>query len=613
MCGIVGYTGTGDARAVIIEGLKKLEYRGYDSAGLALQVENTLAVTKAAGSVAALENILGKAPGSAVTGVGHTRWATHGRPTDENAHPHSSCCGEIALVHNGIIENYRSLRQELQAANSNHKFTSETDTEILAHLIEENYADDLLEAVRSALKGVKGSYALVVLSSREPGRIVCARQDSPLVIGLGSGENLIASDIPALLAHTRRTIVLEDGEFASITPDKVEVFDSTGQPVDKDVLEVTWDIEAAEKSGYEHFMLKEIMEQPAAVKETMRQRIDPVKGCVDLTELGFDAEDLKKIDKIYIVACGTAYHAGLLGKAVIEKLAGIPVEVDVASEFRYREPLMTKNQLAVIISQSGETADTLAALRLARRSGLKALAVTNVVGSSVSREADHVLYTWAGPEIAVASTKAYLTQLIALYLLAIYLGGVRGQIEPQVAAELIADLNQIPEQLKEVLSESSINKLKDYCDHLSKWESAFFVGRNLDYPVAMEGALKLKEISYIHAEAYAAGELKHGPLALIVEGIPVIALATQRAVLDKTLSNIQEVNARGGAVFAITQEGFEDVARQVESVFYLPQVNDLLAPVLSAVPTQLIAYYAAIARGGSVDKPRNLAKSVTVE
>jgi glucosamine--fructose-6-phosphate aminotransferase (isomerizing) len=613
MCGIVGYTGTGDAKAVIIEGLKKLEYRGYDSAGLALQIEETLVVTKAAGSVAALENAMLNSPGSAVAGIGHTRWATHGRPTDENAHPHSSCCGEIALVHNGIIENYRSLRQKLQDAGDKHKFTSETDTEILAHLIEDNYSGDLFEAVRSALKGVKGSYALVVLSSREPGRIVCARQDSPLVIGLGNSENLVASDIPALLAHTRRTIVLEDGEFASVTSEKVEVFDATGQPVDKDVLEITWDIEAAEKSGYEHFMLKEIMEQPAAVKETMRQRIDLAKKRVDLAELGFDPEELKKLDKIYLVACGTAYHAGLLGKAIIEKLAGIPVEVDVASEFRYREPLLAKNQLAVVISQSGETADTLAALRLARRSGLKALAVTNVVGSSVSREADHVFYTWAGPEIAVASTKAYLTQLIALYLLAIYIGEVRGYLEPKLAAELIAGLNQLPDLLKEILAESSVSKLKDYCHHLSKWESAFFVGRNLDYPVAMEGALKLKEISYIHAEAYAAGELKHGPLALIVEGIPVIALATQSAVLDKTLSNIQEVNARGGAVFAITQVGFEDVARQVDSVFYLPQVNDILAPVLSAVPTQLIAYYAAIARGGSVDKPRNLAKSVTVE
>ncbi len=612
MCGIVGYAGNKEALAVIIDGLKKLEYRGYDSAGVAFQKGNDLVITKAAGSVASLETALGEQNSSINVGIGHTRWATHGRPTDENAHPHSSCCGKIALIHNGIIENYRAIRQRMTSEES-HKFISETDTEVLVHLVEENYEGDLLQAVRTALKDVKGSYGLVVISSAEPGRMICARQDSPLIIGLGEGENFIASDIPALLAHTRRTIVLEDGEFASITMDKVEVFDHKGQPVEKEVLEITWDIEAAEKGGYEHFMLKEIMEQPTAVKETMRQRIDVEKGRVDLSELAFTSSQLESLDKVYIVACGTAYHAGLLGKAIIEKLANLPVEVDVASEFRYREPLFKKNQLVIVISQSGETADTLAALRLARQKSLQVLAITNVVGSTVSREADHVLYTWAGPEIAVASTKAYLTQLISIYLVALYFGEVRGAIEKEYLSEIVKGLNRLPSQLKDVLSEESVNRLKAYCEHLAGWESAFFVGRNLDYPVAMEGALKLKEISYIHAEAYPAGELKHGPLALIVEGIPVIALATQKAVLDKTLSNIQEVNARGGAVFAITQEGFEDVSRQVESIFYLPPIEDILAPVLSAVPTQLIAYYAAIARGSSVDKPRNLAKSVTVE
>ncbi|MDZ4133910.1 MAG: glutamine--fructose-6-phosphate transaminase (isomerizing), partial [Dethiobacteria bacterium] len=397
------------------------------------------------------------------------------------------------------------------------------------------------------------------------------------------------------------------------TAESVEIFNTAGESIEKELFIITWDIEAAEKGGYEHFMLKEIMEQPAAVKETMRQRIDTAAGRVNLSELDFTSEELIALDKIYIIACGTAYHAGLLGKAVIEKIAGVPVEVEVASEFRYRNPILKENQLAIIISQSGETADTLAALRLVHQSGLKVLAITNVVGSSVSREADQVLYTWAGPEIAVASTKAYLTQLIALYLFALYLGEVRGSVDAKLATELVDGLKSLPGHLHTILAEDSLARLRAYCDHLAKWDSAFFVGRNIDYPVAMEGALKLKEISYIHAEAYPAGELKHGPLALIIEGIPVIALATQKAVLDKTLSNIQEVNARGGAVFAITMAGFDDVARQVEHVFYLPPVHETLAPILGAVPTQLIAYYAALARGSSVDKPRNLAKSVTVE
>jgi glutamine---fructose-6-phosphate transaminase (isomerizing) len=612
MCGIVGYTGTKGASAVLLDGLKKLEYRGYDSAGVALQQGDQLVISKAAGSVAELETLIGDRYEALKVGIGHTRWATHGRPTDENAHPHSSCCEEIAIVHNGIIENYRPLRQWL-IDEAGHSFRSETDTEVLAHLVEEYYEEDLLEAVRKAVARVEGSYALVALTSREPGRIVCARQDSPLIIGLGEGENLIASDIPALLAHTRNTKVLEDGEFASVTADSVEIFNAAGESIDKELFVITWDIEAAEKGGYEHFMLKEIMEQPAAVKETMRQRIDTAAGRVNLSELDFTAEELIALDKIYIIACGTAYHAGLLGKAVIEKIAAVPVEVEVASEFRYRNPILRENQLAIVISQSGETADTLAALRLARQSGLKVMAITNVVGSSVSREADQVLYTWAGPEIAVASTKAYLTQLIALYLFALYLGDVRGSVDNRLAAELVNGLKSLPGHLQTILAEESLAKLRAYCDHLAKWDSAFFVGRNIDYPVAMEGALKLKEISYIHAEAYPAGELKHGPLALIVEGIPVIALATQQAVLDKTLSNIQEVNARGGAVFAITMAGFDDVARQVEHVFYLPPVHETLAPILGAVPTQLIAYYAALARGSSVDKPRNLAKSVTVE
>ncbi len=612
MCGIVGYSGEKEAKAVIIDGLKKLEYRGYDSAGLALQLDGQVVIAKKAGSVSDLAATLNDSHAKATVGIGHTRWATHGRPTDENAHPHSSCSGSIALVHNGIIENYRSLKQWL-IEQGGYEFCSETDTEILVHLLEEYYAGDLLAALRRTVSRVEGSYAVVALCAAEPGRLVCARQDSPLIVGLGEGENLVASDLPALMAYTRKTKVLEDGEFASITRNEVSIFDREGRPVNKEVFNITWDVEAAEKGGFEHFMLKEIMEQPAAIRETLRQRVDSKNGKLDLSELTITDEELVNLKKINIVACGTAYHAGLLGKSLFERLAAIPTEVDVASEFRYREPLLEKDQLVLVISQSGETADTLAALRLAHRKGAKVLAITNVVGSSVSREADEVFYTWAGPEIAVASTKAYLTQLVALYLLALHFAEVRGTIDSGYLSELVRALTKLPEQLKRVLSEDNLAKLQAYCKHLATWESAFFVGRNLDCPVAMEGALKLKEISYIHAEAYAAGELKHGPLALIVEGIPVVTLATQKAVLDKTLSNIQEVKARGGAVFAITQESFDDVGRQVDDVFYLPPVQDILAPVLSAVPTQLIAYYAALVRGSSVDKPRNLAKSVTVE
>ncbi len=612
MCGIVGYTGNRKAGPVLIEGLKKLEYRGYDSAGVALHDNGRLIVTKAAGSVAELEKSLNEHHKEVTAGIGHTRWATHGPPTDLNAHPHSSASGEIVVVHNGIIENYRTLRKRL-TEEAGFKFKSETDSEVLAHLIEYCYEGDLLAAVRRAMSEIEGSYALVAASSREPDRLVCARKDSPLIIGYGEGENYVASDIPALLAHTRRTCVMDDGEFAVLTPEKIEIYNKDGQMLDKDILEITWNLEAAEKGGYDHFMLKEIMEQPAAVRETLRQRIKRDSGLVELGELDLTTEQILKLDQIYIIACGTAYHAGLIGKMAIEKLAGIPVEVDVASEFRYRDPLLEPNQLAIVISQSGETADTLAGLRMAHTKGLKVLAITNVVGSTVSREADRVMYTWAGPEIAVASTKAYVTQLVALYLVAIYLGQTRGTLEPEKAGALVDGLLALPEQLTQVLSEDNIATIRAYCEHLSRWDNAFFIGRNLDYPVAMEGALKLKEISYIHAEACAAGELKHGPLALVEEGMPVIALATQEAILDKTLSNIQVVNARGGAVFAVTREDFEDVSWQVESIFSLPVVCDTLAPVLGVVPTQLIAYYAAVARGCSVDKPRNLAKSVTVE
>ncbi len=613
MCGIVGYTGTKEVFDVLINGLKKLEYRGYDSAGLALQDEGRLEVVKAAGSIANLENqTRGKFKPLSV-GIGHTRWATHGRPTDENAHPHVSCCENFAVVHNGIIENHEALRTRLRDEEG-HRFRSQTDTEVLVHLMEDLYDGDLLEAVRRVVGKVEGSYAMVVLSAKDPGRLVCARKDSPLVIGLGEGENFIASDITALLTHTRRTYILEDGEFASITAGSVEISDARGRVIEKQVFEVKWDAVAAEKGGYDHFMLKEIMEQPTAVRETLRQRIDATTGKVTLSELGFSLAEIHALEKICIVACGTAYHAGLVGKFAIEKLVGLPVEVDLASEFRYRDPLLVKDKhLVIVVSQSGETADTLAALRLAKKKGVKVLAVTNVVGSSVAREADEVLFTWAGPEVAVASTKAYLTQLIALYLITLYLADVRGTMALELTAELVQGLRDLPGLLNQILAEERLEEIRAYTAGLARWENAFFLGRNIDYAVAMEGSLKLKEISYIHAEAYAAGELKHGTLALITEGIPVITLATQGAVLEKTLSNVQEVKARGGSVFAITQEKYKEVAKQVDAIFYLPPVNDLLAPVLTAVPLQLISYYAAVARGCSVDKPRNLAKSVTVE
>lgn len=611
MCGIVGYAGSGKTRDILVGGLKKLEYRGYDSAGLALLVDDMIRVEKTAGTIEKLENMTAGKKNDSSLGIGHTRWATHGAPTDENSHPHVSCCKSFALVHNGIIENHRELRARL--LERGHQFVSQTDTEVLTHLVEEYYAGDLLGAVQRATAEVKGSYALVVISSREPGKMICARKDSPLIIGLGEKENLVASDIPALLAFTRRVYILEDGEYAVVTAGKAEVVDREGSAVAKEVIEVQWDAVAAEKGGYEHFMLKEIMEQPAAVKDTLRRRIDEKAGRVILDELNFTPGELRKLEKIFIVACGTAYHAGLAARYALEKLAGVSVEVELASEFRYREPLFKENQLVLVVSQSGETADTLAALRLARRNGVRVVAVTNVVGSSAAREAGDVLFTWAGPEVAVASTKAYLTQLIALYLFTIYLAEARESITSELRAELVEELALLPGQLSRVLQEGRLRELRSYSGRLARWEDAFFLGRGMDYAVALEGALKLKEISYIHAEACAAGELKHGTLALITPGIPVIALATQNSVIEKTMSNLQEVKARGGEIFLVTQEEREEMAGLADTVFFIPAVRDILAPVLAAVPLQLIAYYTSAARNCSIDKPRNLAKSVTVE
>lgn len=609
MCGIVGYLGDKTAVPVLVDGLKKLEYRGYDSAGVAVLEKGSLTVKKSVGKLAVLESILLNELPNTTVGIGHTRWATHGRPSDSNSHPHTDCTGKIAVVHNGIIENYLELKEWLTG--QEHTFCSETDTEVLPHMVEEFYTGDLEEAVHRVMSMVKGSYAMVVLHQDEPDKLIAARKDSPLVIGLGDGEYFIASDIPALLNYTRKTYILNDGELAVLTRNGVKVTDAKGNIVPKEVFEVSWSAEAAEKGGYDHFMLKEIFEQPRALRETLGSHLAADDSHVILREIGMTQEEINQIQKVYVVACGTASHAGMVGKNVIEKLARIPVEVDIASEFRYRDPLLTPETLVVIISQSGETADTLAALREAKKRGCRVLAVTNVVGSSVSREAHDVIYTWAGPEIAVASTKAYTTQLAAMYLLALYLGQVRGAVSKELAQELIAELKNIPGKVERILDRAL--QVEEIAQSFIDVEDTFFIGRGLDYSVALEGSLKLKEISYIHAEAYAAGELKHGTLALIVDRVPVIALATQEDLFDKTLSNIQEVRAREATVIGLVFEGNKEMKKSADFVMYIPRTHQFLAPLLSVVPLQLLSYYVSVARCCDVDKPRNLAKSVTVE
>ena len=609
MCGIVGYVGDRQAAEFLLDGLSKLEYRGYDSAGIAVYDGENIRVEKSVGRLAALrDKIKGNVPMGSL-GIGHTRWATHGRPSDVNSHPHTDCHGDFAIVHNGIIENYLSLKEELIA--KGHVFKSETDTEVVVHLLEEVYNGDFIAAVRAVLERIEGSYALAFMSRRHPDLLVCTKQDNPLIIGLGEGENFIASDIPAIISKTRRTYILADGEVAIVRKDAVEVTNHLGAPVPKKVFEVTWNAEAAEKGGYEHFMLKEIHEQPKAVRDTMSQRITADKKSISFDELAWDADYLNSFNKIYIVACGTAYHAGLVGKYYIEKLARVLVEVDVASEFRYRDPIVDEHTLLIVVSQSGETSDTLAALKESKRRGAKTLAITNVVGSSIAREADQVVYTWAGPEIAVASTKAYTTQLVLFFMLALYMAEIKKSIAAERTAELVAQLHEIPAQVSEILSD--VDPIKTFAKQYGFNEDVFYIGRGLDYAVSLEGALKLKEISYIHAEAYAAGELKHGTLALIVEGVPVIALATQRNVYEKTLSNIKEVKARDAVVIGIAAEGDTELEKYVDHVMHVPASDEFIMPILSVIPLQLLAYYAAITRGCDVDKPRNLAKSVTVE
>ncbi len=600
MCGIMGYIGKQPAVPVLLSGLQKLEYRGYDSSGIAILEENQLKIYKKIGKLTNLKQSIEQQKLSSSVGIGHTRWATHGRPSDQNAHPHADCHRQFAVVHNGIIENYLSLKQDLIARG--HKFLSETDTEVLAHLLEEAYTGDLLAAVQKVISQIEGSYALVALSKENPHQLVAARQNSPLIVGLGKEENFLASDIPAILAYTRQTYILNDGELVRITPEYVEIFDANGHPVQKEVFEVKWEASQAEKGGYAHFMLKEIFEQPKALQDTLRGRINEQE--VLLPEIDFDLQDIANIQ---IVACGTAYHAGLVGRQIIEKLTRIPVNVEIASEFRYSDPLIDAQTLTIVISQSGETADTLAAMREAQSKGSKAIAITNVVDSTIAREADSALYTWAGPEIAVASTKAYTTQLMLIYLLAIYLAQQKSRKNP----ELLQELRQIGAKVELILKD--VSHIQDLVQRYAHIEDAFFIGRGLDHVVAQEGSLKLKEISYIHAEAYAAGELKHGTLALIVEGVLVIALVTQQALYDKTLSNIKEVEAREAVVLALAQEDYLEVEVVVDEVIYIPAVDSLLTPILTVIPLQLLAYYMAVAKGSDVDQPRNLAKSVTVE
>jgi len=606
LCGIIGYAGYRDAIPEIIEGLKKLEYRGCDSAGVAVITDDGLWIEKREGRLSRLEDYLNGKP-QATIGVGHTRWATHGIPSDVNAHPHVDCQGNFAVVHNGIIENFSPLRRWLEQ--KGHVFQSQTDTEVLSHLIEDCYQGDLVEAVRNAVAHLKGSYAIAVVSPKEPDKIVAVRKDSTMMVGIGEREFFLASDIPAVLARTNRFYVLEDGEMAVLTPTGVRLSSVVdGNEIHKDVFTVDWDPIQAEKNGYPHFMLKEIHEQPRALRDTMRGRI--ADGRIEFPDVQLDLF-LQDVQKVFIVGCGTAYHAGMVGRYLIEKLARVPVEVDIASEFRYREVLWPEKSILIVVSQSGETADTLAVLREAKRRGVKILAVTNVVGSSVAREADAVLYTWAGPEISVASTKAYSTQVLLMYMIAIFMAEQRGTLPPEVITGMVKELAALPDKILQVLECSA--GVEAITGKYHQASSAFFLGRGLDHMIALEGALKLKEISYIHAEAYAAGELKHGTLALIEEGVPVISLITQDDLQDKMMSNIKEVKARKGTIIGITKEGMAKIIEECDEVVTIPNADQLFTPLLSVIPLQLLAYHMAVARGCDVDNPRNLAKSVTVE
>ena len=610
MCGIVGYVGRRQAPGVVLEGLKRLEYRGYDSAGLAVIVDGRLEVHKAAGKIAVLEQELGSRLPVGTTAIAHTRWATHGAPTTTNAHPHTDCGGTLALVHNGIIENAGALRTAL--AERGHRFRSETDTEVLAHLIEELHTADasLEDAVVAALAQVAGAYGLAVISTREPDTIVAARHGSPLLVAIGEGEHFVASDASAVLAHTRSVVYLDDGEIAVLRPDAYRILDLAAREKEKTVTRVDWDLAKIERGGYPHFMLKEIMEQPESLRNTLRGRLLEEEGTARLGGLNIGDDELQKVNRVVITGCGTSWHAGLIGEYMIEELARIPVEVEYASEFRYRNPIVDERTLVVGMSQSGETADTLAALHEAKRRGARTLGIVNVVGSTIGREVEGGIYLHAGPEIGVASTKAFTSQIAALALLTLKLGRLRSLSILQ-GREVVRALLRLPQQMERVLARAP--EVERLAERLVKHANALYLGRGYNFPVALEGALKLKEISYIHAEGYPAAEMKHGPIALIDESMPVIFIAPQDAVYQKVMSNVEEVKARGGKVIAVVTEGDTGVARLADETVEVPETLDLLTPVLSALPLQLLAYYIAVRRGANVDQPRNLAKSVTVE
>ena len=608
MCGIVGYTGSQAAAPILLDGLKKLEYRGYDSAGIAVLNDNLIAVSKVTGRIANLceRTADGKnCPGT--VGIGHTRWATHGAPTDTNAHPHMSNDGKFAVVHNGIIENYIALREEL--IQSGYHFESQTDTEVIVHLIEMYYTGDLKKAVIKTSARLQGSYALGVVCTDEPEKVYVAREASPLILGVGVGENYFASDVTALVSYTRNAIYMDDGEFAEITPDSITVFNPAGQPIEKKISRITWDIQSAEKGGYEHFMLKEIIEQPRAVKATIAPRIKDGEIILDETEL--TADYLESINKIVITACGSAYYAGCAGKYAIEKLCRIPVQVELASELRYSDPLIDEHTLLIVLSQSGETADTIAAMKECKNRGAKTLAVVNVVGSTIANTADHTLYTWAGPEIAVATTKGYTTQVSVLYLFALYAAKKMNRIDNELYNTLLASLKTLPKKIQESIDMNSA--IPTLAKKYHGAGSMFFIGRNTDYAVALEGALKMKEISYIHAESYAAGELKHGTIALIEEHQPVIALCCNESIMEKTMSNIVEVKARGAEVLAVTFKDNQKIVSLADDMIYVPKIETIFTAAVEIVPLQLLAYYVAKENGCDIDKPKNLAKSVTVE
>ena len=607
MCGIVGYIGKNEASPILIKGLQKLEYRGYDSAGIAVY-NNGINVVKTKGRLVDLDEKVKSLGGvSGTMGIGHTRWATHGAPSDINSHPHTSMSGKITVVHNGIIENYLQLKADLEK--EGYKFVSETDTEVVAHLFDFYYDGDMVDTLIKVIDKIRGSYALAVMCTEKPDEIVAVRKDSPMLIGLGDGENYIASDIPAVLEYTKDYYLLNDNEIVVLKRDGVTVLDMDKNEIKKDIYNVTWDISSAEKGGYDYFMLKEIMEQPKAIKDTIHPRI--ADGEIKLDDVKYTDDDIKNIGRIHIIACGSAYHAGIVGKYVIEDLARIPVEVDLASEFRYRNPILNKNDVCLIISQSGETADTLAALREAKRQGVRILSIVNVVGSSIARESDDVLYTWAGPEIAVATTKGYSTQVALMYLIGLKFGQVRGFVSDEKAKAMVSELDKIPEYIEKLLTLDK--EIEGMAKEHANSESVFIIGRGIDYAASLEGSLKIKEISYIHSEAYAAGELKHGTISLIEEGTLVIAVATQDNLYEKLVSNVKEVKARGAYVIAIAKEGNTEIGEVADKVIYIPNTDDKLTASLSAIPMQLFAYHVAVERGCDIDKPRNLAKSVTVE